>query len=78
MGREGINWDIGTDIYTLLYTKEITSKNLLCSRGNSTQYPVTAYTGEKKSKKKKKKTVYISIGICITDSLSCILKTSIL
>ena len=51
MGRGGINWDIGTDIFTLLYTKEITSKNLLCSRGNSTQYPVMVYMGKKILKK---------------------------
>lgn len=52
MGRGGINWDIGTDIFTLLYTKEITSKNLLRSRGNSTQYPVMVYMGKKILKKK--------------------------
>ena len=42
-GREkGINWEIGIDIYTLLYIKQIISKNLLCSTGNSTQYSVMA------------------------------------
>ena len=40
-GREaGINREIGIDIYTLLYIKQITNKNLLYSTGNSTQYSV--------------------------------------
>ena len=34
-GRCGVNWEIKTDTYTLLY------KNLLFSTGNSTQYPNT-------------------------------------
>ena len=34
---EGINWEIGTDIYTLLDIKQITNKN--CTE-NSTQYSV--------------------------------------
>ena len=44
----GINWDIGIDIYTLLYIKQITNKDLLYSTGNSTQYSVMAYTESKK------------------------------
>ena len=35
---EGINWEVGTDIYTLLYIKQITNKNLLYSTENTTQY----------------------------------------
>ena len=46
----GINWKIGIDIYTLLYIKLITNKDLLYSTGNSTQYSVMAYMG-KQSKK---------------------------
>ena len=43
-GGEGeINWEIGTDIYTLLYIKYITDKDLLYSSGNSTQYSVMTY-----------------------------------
>ena len=39
-GRGGqINWDIGIDIYTLLY-KKIDNKDLLYSTGNSSQYSV--------------------------------------
>ena len=29
----GISWEIGTDIYTVLYTKQIIHKNLLYSTG---------------------------------------------
>ena len=36
----GMNWEIGLDIYTLLYIKEITSENLLYSTGNSTRCSV--------------------------------------
>ena len=39
----GINWEIGIDIYTLVYIKSITNKNLLYSTGNSTQYSVMTY-----------------------------------
>ena len=46
----GINWEIGIDIYTLLYIKQISNKDLLYSTGNSTQYSVMAYM-EKESKK---------------------------
>ena len=47
MGGEagGINCEIGIDIYTLLYIKYITNKNLLYSTGNSTQYSVMTYMG---------------------------------
>ena len=31
-----MNWEIGTDIYTLLCIKQITNENLLYSTGNST------------------------------------------
>ena len=34
-----INWEIGTDIYMLLYIKQMTHKDLLHSTGNFTQYP---------------------------------------
>ena len=46
----GINWETGIDIYTLLYIKQITNKDLLQSTGNSTQYSVMTYMG-KESKK---------------------------
>ena len=46
----GINQEFGVKIYTLLYTKQITNKNLLYSTGNSTQYLVITYN-RKESKK---------------------------
>ena len=49
-GGGGINWEIGTDTYPLLYIKQITNKDLLYSPGNSTQYSVMAYM-EKNPKK---------------------------
>ena len=38
-GDGGMNWGIGSDIYTLLTlcTKQITNENLLYNAGNSTQ-----------------------------------------
>ena len=48
MGRT--NWEIGIDVYTLLYIKQITNKDLLYSTGNSTQQSVMTYMG-KESKK---------------------------
>ena len=36
----GIDWDFRTDMYTLLYLKEITNKDLLYSTGNSARYSV--------------------------------------
>ena len=39
-GGGGINWEIGIDIYTLLYVKQTTNKDLLYSTGNSAQYSV--------------------------------------
>ena len=40
-GEEGIVRDFGTDMYTLLYLKWITIKDLLYSTGNSAQYSIT-------------------------------------
>ena len=36
--RGGINWEMGINIYTLLYIKQMTNKDLLYSTRNSTQY----------------------------------------
>ena len=46
----GINWEIGIDIYTLLYIKQKMNEDLLYSTGYSTQYPVVTYTGKKTTK----------------------------
>ena len=43
----GINWEIGIDIYMLLYIKQVTNKNLLYSTGNSTQYSVNDLYGKR-------------------------------
>ena len=42
-GERGINWELGINMYTLLYIKQRTSKDLLCSTGNYTQYLATTY-----------------------------------
>ena len=44
-GKGGINWEIGIDIYTLLYIKQITNKNVLYSTGNSFQCSVMTSMG---------------------------------
>ena len=54
-GGGGINWEIGIDVYILLYIKQITSKNLLYSTRNSTQYSVMTYMG----KESKKEWIYV-------------------
>ena len=47
------NWEFGPDMHTLLYTKQITTKDLLYSPGNSTQYSVVTRMGKNLEKKKK-------------------------
>ena len=53
----GINQEFGINIYTLLYIKQITNKDLLYSTGNSTQYSVMAYMG----KESKKECIYVYV-----------------
>ena len=53
----GLNWEIGIDIYTLLYIKQITDKDLRYSTGNSTQYSVVTYRG--KGSEKEQMYVYV-------------------
>ena len=36
----GIDWDLGIDMYILLYLKQIIHKDLLYSTGNSAQFSV--------------------------------------
>ena len=63
-GKGGINWEIETNIYTLLYIQYIANKDLLYGAGNSTRYSVMTYIWQKNPKKsaymKKKR-----VGICI-------------
>ena len=58
-GKAGgeINQEFATKIYTLLYIKQITNKDLLYSTGNYTQYLVITYSG----KKLDKEYIYISV-----------------
>ena len=50
-GREnGMNWEIGIDIYTILCIKGITNENLLYSIENSTQCSVMTCKGRKTKK----------------------------
>ena len=49
-GKEGINWETGIDLYTLLYIRQITNKDLLYNTGNSSQYSVMAYMGKVSTK----------------------------
>ena len=49
LGR-GINWEIGIDIFTLLYLEWMISKDLLYSIGKSTQYSVVTYMGKESEK----------------------------
>ena len=67
-GQGGVNWEIGTDICTLLYIRWMTNRNLLCGTGNSTQCCVVTYMG-KESKKE------WLICICVTGSLCCAAET---
>ena len=55
--KRGINQEFGVEIYTLLYTKYITNKNLLYSIGNYTECLVVTYNAKKKVKKR----IYIFI-----------------
>ena len=48
--KGGINQEVGIDIYTILYIKQVTNKNLMYSTRNSAQYTVLTYMG-KESKK---------------------------
>ena len=52
-----INWEIGIDIYIVLYIKQITKRNLLYSTGNSTQYSVITYMG----KESKEEWIYVYV-----------------
>ena len=38
--RGGTEWEFGIDMYTLLFLKEVTNKNLLLSTGNLAQYSI--------------------------------------
>ena len=46
----GVNQEVGINIYTLLYTKQITNKDVLYRTENSTQYSVITYMGKESEK----------------------------
>ena len=50
-GGGGMIWGFGIDIYTLVYMKEITNKDLLYSTENATQYSVMVNMGGNFNKK---------------------------
>jgi len=60
--RGGINWETGIDIYTLLYIKQITNKDLLYSEGNS------IFCNDPHGKRILKR---VDIWLCIAESLCC-------
>ena len=53
----GMNWEVGIDIYTLLYIKQMTNKDLLYSTGHSIQYLYGKIIFKK-----------VDICVCITES----------
>ena len=57
-----MNWEVGTDVYTLLCVKQMTNENLLYSTGNSTQHSVVTSVGRESKER-------VDICVCITDSL---------
>ena len=70
MGREILG--IGTNIYTLLYVKQITNTDLLNSTRNYTQYLATIYKG---MESEKNMCMYIYI-LYINESFCCTLETN--
>ena len=48
--RGRINQELGMNVYTVLYTRQISSKDLQYSKGNSTQYSVIIYVRKESEK----------------------------
>lgn len=55
-----VNWELETLTYTLLHIKQVTSKGLLGSTGNSTWYFVITY-----GVKNLKKNVCVRVCVCV-------------
>ena len=53
-----INQELGINTHTLLYIRQITSKDLLHSKGSSTQYSVITYVGKESEKKNRQMYIY--------------------
>ena len=54
----GTKWEVGTDIYMLLYVEGISNKDLLYSTGKSTQHFAVTHVGKESEKE----------CTCVTDS----------
>ena len=63
---EGIVREFGTEVYTLLYLKQITGKDLLYNTGNSAQCYVAAWMGEERRGKKGFKYTYDRVSLLST------------
>ena len=48
--RGGINWELGIDIYTIVYMECMSNKNLLYNTGKSTLYSVVTYVRKESGK----------------------------
>ena len=69
----GIYQEVGINIYTLLYIKQITNKDLLYGTGNYTQYFVITCKS-----KESEKDMYVCVGVYKTESLCCTPETNTL
>ena len=74
--RKGIIRELGMDMYTLLYLKWITNKDLLYSTWNSAQSYVAAWAGEEFGRefstgKSRGQRSIMGSSICMAESLHC-------
>ena len=69
-GRDEV--ETGIDIYTLLYIKQITNKDLLYSTENSIQYSVMTYMEKESKKRVQKQRVHFAIHLKLTHCQSTI------
>ena len=75
VGREGTDWEFGMDMYTLLYLKWITNKDLLYSTGNAAQYSINNLSG-KRIWKRIDTCIGITESLCYTHETNTILLIS--
>ena len=69
---EGVVREFGTEVYILLYLKQITSKDLLYSTGNSAQCYVAAWMGEEFGGEWKRVYVWLSLfAVYLQQSQHC-------
>ena len=61
----GLDWELGTSRYKLLYIKWINNKVLFYSTGNYIQYPVINHSG-----KEYKINIYITESLCCTPEIN--------